>query len=107
MGGSLSVGRQGLERGFPDPRLPLGQASSPCQAPHSSKGSQSHRVCSPWESAETEAGEVEPRPEPWLSSRARTLCLQEPRDREAGLGLGWERQGVRGDGVLRAGADSP
>lgn len=43
MGGSLRVGRQGLEEGFPDPRLPLGHAS-PCQAPSSSKWSQSHRV---------------------------------------------------------------
>lgn len=72
MGGGLRGDRQGLERGFPDPRPPLGHASSPCQAPTSSKWSQSPRVCSPWESAETEAGGwgrgwgLGPRPEPWV-----------------------------------------
>lgn len=84
------MGWQGLERHFPEPRLPLGHAS-PRHILAGSKWSQSHGVCSPWESAVKKLRGLQPRLEAWVVKQG-----QEPRGRGAGRGLGWERQGMRG-----------
>lgn len=65
MGWSLTMGRQGLERGFPEPGLPLGHAS-PRHALAGSKWSQSHRACSPWEADEMEVWRARTRLESWV-----------------------------------------